>query len=430
MKRLFIWLTVWALLLGALPATAMEASFNWYEVFVYSYKDSDGDGLGDLKGLISKLDYISDMGFSGLWLMPVMPSPSYHKYDVKNYTDIDPEYGNLDDLKELAAACHLRNIRVILDMPLNHTSTQHPWFIEACQALQNNQSDNRYVDYYHFREGAAPHYVNVESTNWHYEEQFAGGGMPDLNLDNEEVRAEIRKIFTFWLVDCNVDGFRLDAVTSYYSGDDDRNIAFLHWLKETAELIKPGSYLVGECWKGLSVIARYYESSIDSFFLFPASQAEGYSASIRSRKPAATFTNNLVRVLEAIPDRILAPFLSNHDTGRTVGIVQGRQSLPRVKFAHALNALISGFTFTYYGEEIGMAGSGEDPNKRLGMYWRENDVTLPPPGTTRIEYPFASVGCAGSRPELASALHQKTEPPEAADAGYRPWGDGYSVCNG
>ena len=121
-------------LLLALPFAALASETdgaNWYEVFVYSYQDSDGNGIGDLNGLRQRLDYIDDMGFDGIWLMPIMPSPSYHKYDVTDYYQVDPLYGTLDDFKALTAECHERGIRLIIDLPINHTSSQHPWFLEA-----------------------------------------------------------------------------------------------------------------------------------------------------------------------------------------------------------------------------------------------------------------------------------------------------------
>ncbi len=387
-----------------LPAMAEDLSFNWYEVFVYSYADSDGDGIGDLPGLTAKLSYIKDMGFDGLWLMPVMSSPSYHKYDVTDYRGIDPQYGTLDDLRALVLACHDLGIRIIIDLPLNHSSTEHPWFQAAAESLREGRAGDPYVDYYVFSREQGSKFVPLIGTDWYYEEQFSGGAMPDLNLDSEALREEIKGILGFWLNDIGVDGFRLDAVTSFYAGDDDKNIEFLRFLNDAAKALKPGCFIVGECWKGLEAIARYYDSGIDSFFLFPASQAEGYvAAAMRARKPAESYAKHLNRVREAIPQGILTPFLSNHDTGRTVGLVQGRQAPERVKFAHALIALMGGYTFTYYGEEIGMAGSGADPNKRLGMLWDEGIVTDPPPGVTAAEYPFPSVHAQQADP--ASLLH-------------------------
>lgn len=423
MKKLICLALILVLFIGIFSASAEEkvdTRFNWYEVFVYSFSDSDGDGIGDLRGLIGKLGYIHDMGFHGIWLMPVMPSPSYHKYDVRDYLAVDEQYGTLDDMKALTAACHELGIRLIIDLPVNHTSTRHPWFLAAVEALKAGRTDDPAINYYNFSRDAGQNHVQVIGTDWYYEEQFAGGHMPDLNLDSEAVRDEIRRIMAFWLLDCGIDGFRLDAVTSFYTGNDAKNIEFLRFLNTEAEALKPGSFLVGECWKGLGQIAEYYQSGIDSFFLFPASQAEGYiAASMRARRPAETYVKNLKRVSDALGDSLLTPFLSNHDTGRTVGLVQGRQSPDRVKFAHALIALMGGYTFTYYGEEIGMAGAGADPNKRLGMLWDEDEVTDPPPAATSLEYPYPGVKAQLEDPlsilnYLKKLNHQKTAMPAIA----------------
>lgn len=394
MKRIACLMLVICALLPCLAARAEgDVVFNWYEVFVRSYRDSDGDGLGDLNGLTEKLDYIRDMGWRGIWLMPVMPSPSYHKYDVTDYLAVDPQYGNIDDMIALTGACHARGIRLIVDMPVNHTSTRHPWFLAACEALRAGDEQGGYVDYYNFRREGGKGYTPLEGTDWFYEEQFQGGGMPDLNLDNPKVLEEIRGIFDFWLNGVGVDGFRLDAVTSFYTGDAQRNIALLARLKEMAEAAKPGSFLVGECWANLNTIARYYDSGVDSFFLFPAAEAEGFiAASMRSRKnPAEKFAKGYQKVLDAIPDGLLAPFLCNHDTGRALGLVRGRDDPGAAKFAQGLLGTLNGGVFTYYGDEVGLVGSGDDPNKRLAMPWDDGDMTEQPPGATSVEYPFPTV---------------------------------------
>ena len=393
MKRIVCLLLICALLPCLAARAEGEAAPNWYEVFVRSYRDSDGDGLGDLRGLIEKLDYIRDMGWRGLWLMPVMPSPSYHKYDVTDYMDIDPEYGTMEDMRALVTACHERDILLIVDMPVNHTSTLHPWFLAACEALRSGDEGGAYVDYYSFNREGGSGYTPLEDTGWYYEEQFQGGGMPDLNLDNPGVLSEINGIFDFWLNDVGVDGFRLDAVTSYFTGNAAKNVALLHQLKDMAEALKPGSYLVGECWANLGTIAEYYGSGVDSFFLFPAAEAEGFiAASMRARsKPAEKFAKGYQKVLDAIPDSLLAPFLCNHDTARTLGLVQGRENPVAAKFAQGLLGTLNGRVFTYYGDEVGMVGSGDDPNKRLAMPWADGDMTDQPPGVTSVEYPYPAV---------------------------------------
>ena len=395
MKRLLAMLLVLVCLWGNAAAEwPMEDSYNWYEVFVYSYQDSNGDGIGDLNGLKSRLDYISDMGYTGLWLMPIMPSPSYHKYDVTDYMNVDPLYGTVEDFKALVQACHERGIRIIIDLPVNHSSTQHPWFVAACEALRQGNAENPYVAYYNFTHDSKGKVVQLAGTDWYYEEQFSGGAMPDLNLGNEAVLAEIRSIMTFWLQECGADGFRLDAVTSFVTDDVAANVQVLDQLKAMAEEIKPGSYLVGEAWIGMSALAEYAQSRVDSFFLFPGAQAEGFIVkSILGRSPNATkFVNGLETVLTEMPGHsVLAPFLCNHDTGRTIGLLQARQLPERAKFGQGVLGMMPGNVFTYYGDEIGMVGAGDDPNKRLAMYWNDGDMTTQPPGVTKLEYAYPCV---------------------------------------
>ncbi len=388
------WLSILLSVLLMFPISAFADHYeNWYEIFVYSFQDSDGDGIGDLNGVRQRLDYLQDMGYTGIWLMPIMPSPSYHKYDVTDYYAIDSQYGTIEDFKALVQECHARGIKVIIDMPINHSSSQHPWFLAACDAVCAGQMDAPYVDFYCFSQKQGMKKVAIGESGWYYEEQFTGGGMPDLNLDSENVRAQLRSIFDFWLNECGVDGFRLDAVTSYYASDTAQNVVFLRWLKETTEELKPGSYLVGEAWTGITDIISYYESGVDSFFLFPVAQAEGTIARVvRARSnPAALYIQMMKQLDKELGDVVLAPFIGNHDTGRAVGSLQARQSPQRAKFAEGILNMMGGATFTYYGEEIGMVGSGDDPNKRLAMYWNDGDMTQQPPGVTKVEYAYPSV---------------------------------------
>ena len=390
--RLLCLLLAFGLLLGLCPSAA-EAEFPsgtpdaWYEIFVRSFCDSDGDGLGDLNGVAQKLDYISSLGCGGIWLMPVMPSPSYHKYDVTDYFNVDPEYGTLGDLRALLGAAHARGMRVILDLPLNHCSSEHPWFRSAAA-----DESSPYRGWFNW--SAEPQSGYSEAGGAYYESRFVYS-MPDLNLDEAAVREEIALILRFWLEEVGVDGFRLDAVTSFYTGDTERNLAFLNWLADTAHGIRPDCFLVAEAWADLNTIARLSESRVDSFFTFPVSQAEGYIAKVlggRGKQPGKKYGEYTALLEEALPaGTIPAPFTENHDTGRTVGFT-GRGSPEKTKMAGGLLCLMRGAVFLYYGQEIGMVGSGEDPNKRIGMLWTdEASTTQPPPGTTKVEYAYPSV---------------------------------------
>ena len=349
-----------------------------YEIFVYSFYDSDGDGIGDLKGVTKKLDYINDgddatdtdLGCNEIWLMPVSPSPTYHKYDVTDYKDIDPQYGTIEDFDELVDECHKRGINVILDLVLNHTSVEHPWFKASSEAPYN--------DYYNFSTEPQDGYEAFAGSDLYYEARF-WSGMPDLNLDNEAVRDEIKDITQFW-IDHGVDGFRLDAVSYYYTGDDSKNIEFLTWLNDTVKSQKEDAYIVGECWTNSSTYLKYYKSGVDSFFDFDFAGSEGTIAGVaRGTSAAANYGKALEKIesqLAEISDTAIdAPFYTNHDMARSAGYYTGKGSQDKIKLAGALNLLMTGNAFIYYGEELGMKGSGKDENKRAPMQWSSTDLT-------------------------------------------------------
>ena len=377
---------------------------TWYEVFVYSFCDSDGDGIGDLKGLASKLDYLQELGVNGIWLMPIHPSASYHKYNVSDYYGIDPAYGTMEDFDSLMAECQKRDIHVILDLVLNHTDGDHPWFTQAADYLRGlgdgepNPADCPYVDYYFFSREQKPGYTQVSGTDWYYESQFSPD-MPDLNLGNEEVREEIRGIMAFWLKK-GVSGFRLDAAKEYYSGSPTKNVEVLSWLQKTGVSLKEDIYLVAEVWDGFAAVAQYYESGLTSLFDFPFADSGGKIITVLrgAGNPAmvSTYATALEKADKAYsasnPDYIDAPFLSNHDVGRIAGFCSGEAE--KIKLAGAMNLFMSGSAFIYYGEELGMTGSGNDPSKRAPMYWneeRDQGTTNPPPECVLPEsYPFPS----------------------------------------
>ena len=376
-----------------------DAYDNYYEIFVYSFNDTNSDGIGDLKGVTQKLDYVRDMGYTGIWLMPICPSPSYHKYSVTDYKNIDSSYGTLEDFDELIKTAHEKGIKVITDLVVNHTSRQHMWFREAALAHKNGDTDNEYYDYYNFSTSLQNGYA-VYSKDLYYEARFESG-MPDLNLDSEKVRAEISSIIKFWL-DRGVDGFRLDACTSYYTLSKTKSIAFTDWIKKEALKVNPNAYIVGEVWSDAGTISDYYKSSsADSFFCFPAQSATGYIGSAISTavnfgnaaRAAKSYFESVQDVSSMAHGHIPAPFLCNHDTGRAGGFF-GRNAA-QIKFGYGLLSLYSGNTFTYYGDEIGMTGSANDPDKRVGMRWTAETTGIYPPGVTTTDeknfYGFPSV---------------------------------------
>ena len=383
---------------------------NYYEVFVYSFYDSDGDGLGDLKGLTEKLDYINDgddttdtdLGMNGIWLMPIMPSTTYHKYDVTDYYDIDKDYGTMDDFKAFMQECQSRDIHVIIDLVINHTSSKHEWFTTATDYLKTLEAGEEpditvcpYVDYYHFtKEPEGSSFYKVSGTQWYYEAPF-WSEMPDLNLGNEAVRKEIEDIVSYWM-DLGVSGFRLDAAKEYYSGQTSKNIEVLTWFNDYVKSIDEDAYIVAEVWNEFGTYSQYYESGIDSVFNFAFADSSGIITSDLYQSAGQKYGQSTVTVQEKLsainPDYIDAPFFTNHDMARAAGYFNGEFAAQQTKMAGAMNLLMSGNAFLYYGEELGMSGSGKDENKRAPMYW-SNDPSDPdlcdgPPNLDLVEMKF------------------------------------------
>lgn len=341
----------------------------FYEVFVRSFADSNGDGVGDIRGLISKLDYLndgnptmtSDLGVTGLWLMPIMPSPSYHGYDVTDYQAVNIEYGSLSDLRTLVREAHRRGIAVILDMPFNHTSSQNPWFIDS-------------------RTPGSPHadwYVWADSpggTNWFpdgrrfYYAAF-GPDMPDLNFRDPAVTRAIDSIAAFWLDDVGVDGFRLDAAKYLIEdGPVTQNTPETHaWLgtfRRAVEATDPGALLLGEVWDTSATGASYVPQDLDMTFDFGLAGA--YVAAANGGQ-AWGLAGILGRVVSLYPLGGFGAFLTNHDMDRLATQVAGDPA--RMRLAADLLLSGPGVPFIYYGEEIGMSGAKPDERIRAPMRW-------------------------------------------------------------
>ncbi len=373
---------------------------NYYEIFVYSFYDTDGDGIGDLNGVIEKLDYVQEMGFNGIWLMPIMPSPTYHKYDVTNYCEISTEYGSLDDFQRLLEESHKRGIRVVIDFVMNHTSSGHPWFVEACnylkelpQGAEPDLEECPYVDYYHFaREQVNSSYYRVGASEWYYEGVF-WSEMPDLNLSSEAVKEEFRKIAKFW-IDMGVDGFRMDAVAHFEESDTSYNAQVLNEFFGHCISLNPDFYMVSEAWVNDTMIAQYYESKTPSFFNFGVASAEGKLVkAARGKYKATSFVNAMLNyqntLSEIYPNYIDAPFIANHDMARVSNML--RNDANDMKMACGLLMTMNGSPYVYYGEEIGLPSSGtKDENKRFPMIWSDTDTAGQTKGPKDADYGITS----------------------------------------
>jgi len=390
----------------------------FYEVYVRAFHDSNIDGHGDLRGLIEKLDYLKDLGVDCLWLLPIYPSPLKDDgYDISNYYDVHPDYGALDDFEALLDEAHNRGLRVIMDLVLNHTSNQHPWF-RAARANRNSI----FRDYYVWSDTSLAYrdariiFLDTEESNWawdkksnqYYWHRFYAS-QPDLNYDNPLVQSEMVKVMSFWL-DLGVDGFRADAVPYLFEreGTSCENLPETHvFLKEIRKFINehyPGRILLAEANQWPEDIIPYFGQGDDEFhmgFHFPImprifmsirKENRAQLVWILGRTPALTETNQWCMFLrnhdeltlemvteeerewmwqEFAPDprmrlnlgirRRLAPLLDNDQR--------------KILLANSLLFTMPGSPIIYYGDEIGMGDNIWLPDRngvRTPMQWDDS----------------------------------------------------------
>lgn len=354
----------------------------FYEIFIRSFNDSDGDGIGDIQGIIDKLDYLNDgdpattddLGITGLWLMPPAEAYSYHGYDVTDYYAVESDYGTIEDMQRLIDEAHKRGIAVIIDMVVNHSSSQHPWFIASMQG------EEPYADWYIW-EDENPGYVGPwGDVAWHEaDDRYYYGvfwdGMPDFNYKNPDMTQEMYIVATFWLKHVGVDGFRLDAIKHLIeNGEVQENTPeSRQWLtgyEAHLEAVKPNSLNVGEIFNGASfIVARYVEEdSIDVGFDFKLSE-EMIGAALRgTNRDIARAQRNAMR---DYPFNQFATFLTNHDQNRLASVLNG--DVDKNKVAASLLLMGPGVPFLYYGEEIGMIGTKPDERIRTPMHWENSE---------------------------------------------------------
>lgn len=376
----------------ALPATATPTpppfpqgseGYPWwndsvyYEIFVRSFYDSNGDGIGDFNGIIQKLDYLNDgdpqtttdLGITGLWLMPIHPSPSYHGYDVTDYYAVNPDYGTLYDFKRLLDEAHTRGIRVNIDFVINHTSSQHQWFI----ASKDPTSDKR--NWYIWADKPGDYLGPWGQVVWH--PSLGGGyyygvfwdGMPDLNHNTPQVFEEVKKIARFWL-EMGVDGFRVDGARHLIEeGDLQADTASTHaWFKQFRPFYKsinPDAMVVAEVWTSSFAVVKYTRGDeVDLAFNFDLASAW---VSAVMNGDARRLTSVTTAETSTFENQQVATFLTNHDINRVMSLL-GR-NVEKAKAAATLLLTTPGVPFIYYGEEIGMTGVKPDEMLRTPMQW-------------------------------------------------------------
>lgn len=383
-----------AILLAACSSTTLSApaggppknATQWwrdgvcYEVFVRSFADANGDGIGDLRGLISRLDYINDgkpastasLGANCIWLMPIDKAVSYHGYDVTDYYHVDPHYGSDEDFRNLVEEAHRRRIHVIVDFVPNHSSSEHPFFQSA------------------LRDPASPYrsWYRWSSTNpnqpgpwgqvaWHKspvrDEYYYGvfwEGMPDLNYETPAVLEEMQKVAAYWLKDMHADGFRFDAIP--YLVEDGDQLAHTRGthdvLRKFGDAIRseaPGSFTIGEMSDGSAqILATYYPDQLDAYFAFGVAGATVEAARTGN---ATAFNQAVWEANVTFPAGRWSPFLTNHDQPRVMTVLGGDAGRARVAASAML--MLPGLPFVYYGEEIGMIGAKPDETIRTPMQW-------------------------------------------------------------
>ena len=366
----------------------------FYEIFVASFSDSDGDGTGDLRGIINRMDYLNDgdpqsgksLGVEGIWLTPVFTSPSYHKYDVTDYYQIDPAFGTTEDLRELIALCHERGVKLILDLPLNHTGSRNAWYGNFKNAHRKNNPSDPWYDFYCWSPSA-----DADPSGRRFIDTGAGvrveanfsDSMPELNFDSEQVRETVLDVARYWM-ELGVDGFRFDAAKYVFLGEHERNAAFWTWYTGELRKINPEVYTVAEVWDGDAILDWY--TPCMNCFRFSWSQAEGLLAKTANNGNVTKFARSAQQAQASLrslnPEAMLIPFLSNHDMDRSGGFLS--VSRGNMAMAASVYLLLPGSPFIYYGEEIGLrgsrGGSDTDANRRLKMRWGDDDPVQDPPG--------------------------------------------------
>jgi len=351
-----------------------------YQIYPRSFADSNGDGIGDLSGIIGKLDYLADLGIDAIWLSPINPSPDADfGYDVADYKDIDPKYGTMDDFLQLVSEAHQRGIRIILDLVLNHTSEEHPWFIESRSSLENPKRD-----WYIWRSGAeggrkppnqwqsvfgGKAWEYDDRTGQYYYHMFTRQ-QPDLNWRNPEVYAEMMSIFHFW-ADRGVDGFRLDVFNNYFKDVHFRNNPKKTGIRpfdcqvhqyDTNQPEMMGAvadiravldqyserYVVGETFLGDSEVAASYSGPEKFHATFDFSF-------LKTGWNPANYLRSTLRQQECLSDGAWPNHvLNNHDNPRIATRIRAREDDEKLKVAAAMLLTVRGTPFMYYGEEIGM----------------------------------------------------------------------------
>lgn len=384
-------ITVLMLLIFVMTSTVSSQWYRektFYQIFPRSFYDTDNDGIGDIRGIISKLDYIKSLGVGGIWLNPTFPSPSYHGYDITDYYNVNPQLGTIEDMKKLIEEAKKRDIRILLDLVINHTSSEIEWF------KKSEQRDPFYEDWYvwttkipqvegkygwskPWSKGNSPWEVwSYSRIRKEYYYSAFWSGMPDLNLRNPNVVNEIYKIARYWL-EMGIGGFRLDAVrylieTGPAEGqaDTEETILFLKNFNQFCKKVNPESFNIGEVWTANEIVYKY-KDALDGCFDFELREVLATSVSYGPK--VGRFYEHIQRMKKITGNinnwKFFYPFSSNHDVTRVHNLIFRRpDNFERLKLFYTLLFTLPGNPFIYYGDEIGMINS---PYLRGDMAYRD-----------------------------------------------------------
>ena len=345
-----------------------------YEVFIRSFFDSNKDGIGDIKGLNEKLPYLKNLGIEGIWMLPISPSPSYHKYDVTDYYSIDSVYGNKLDWFSLVETANALDIKLIIDVVLNHCSSQHPWFLNA-----KKSATSKYRNYFVWKKAKD---IDSEPEHWYFPKDEKGNPigdekyyaffwseMPDLNFDNLQVREEAIKIGKYWLTEMKADGFRLDAAQHIFpEGQEEKNHLWWREFRKAMDETKDDFYMVGEIANKNEKIAPYLVKGLNSAFNFDLA-SDIISTTLSGVNNG--IIDDLIKIrnlyLSTSSSFLDATFITNHDQDRILSDLNG--DVNKAKMAAALLLTLPGSPYIYYGEEIGMLGKKPDEMIREPFMW-------------------------------------------------------------
>jgi glycosidase len=378
----------------------------FYQIWPRSFYDTNGDGHGDFNGMTAKLPYLQELGVNALWLTPMFEAPSYHGYDFTEFYQVESDYGSMAEFEAFVQAADAKGMKVILDLVINHISSEHQWFVRSAAG------EAPYNDYFIWRDempeaGSGWGHAWSDNDNpeavWHWNDTrqqyyYAafGASQPDVNLRHPDVIAEMEKMAKFWL-DKGVAGFRLDAVRFAMEGGPDaqadtaETIAYWQSFNQFVKSVNPEAYLVGEAWVDIPVAARYYGDGkgLDQGFDFEVgykilgllqqnTAGEAQFGTMQSNQQSnqqqvadvSALSQNVQQRVDAVaPLRFFAPFLTNHDQERVA--FQLQQHDGKAKLAAAMLFSSPGTPYIYYGEEIGLTQdrSGHDVFKRAPMLW-------------------------------------------------------------